>query len=194
MLTGDMARFTGDEKYHRSSDFFGCGHSPSQWNPCDDRFQLLFRIGERAQPLLIERRHNFGGNDSIHADAVRQKLHGPLTSHGEDRALRSHIARSPSLARDRCLRTDADNGSAGALQVWQSIMRHVVVMQQITLQRGNELIWTAFFKSDTIIHAGVVNQRIDSTKLLKSLLDSGEASLSRIQLRHNRIAVAMALS
>lgn len=87
MLTCNMARFTGDEKYHRSSDFFGGGHSLSQWNPGDDRFQLLFRIGERAQPLLIERRHNFGGNDSIHADALRQKLDGPLTSHGEDRAL-----------------------------------------------------------------------------------------------------------
>src|SRR6266849_1432274 len=108
MLTGDMARFTGDEKYHRSSDFFGCGHSLSQWNPCDDRFQLLFRIGERAQPLLIERRHNFDGN--------------------------------------------------------------------------------------SIIHSGIVDQGIDSTKLLNSLLNSGETSLSSIQLRHNQIAVAMALS
>src|SRR6266481_7500538 len=115
MLTGDMARFTGDEKYDRSSDFFGGGHALSQGNPGDDRFQLLFRIGEPSQPLLIERRHNFGGNDSIHADTIRQKLHSPLTSHGEDRALRSHIARSPSLARDRCLRTDADNGSASPL-------------------------------------------------------------------------------
>src|ERR1700732_4035519 len=103
MLTSDMARFTGDEKYDHGSDFFGSRHSLSQWNPGDDRFQLFFRIGERVQPLLIERRHNFGGNDSIHADAVRQKLHGPLTSHGENCALRSHIARSPSLARDRCL-------------------------------------------------------------------------------------------
>src|ERR1700732_2427105 len=103
MLTGDMAGFTGDEKYDHGSDFFGSGHSLSQWHPGDDGFQLLFRIGELAEPLLIERRHNFGGNDSIHADAVRQKLHGPLTSHGEDRALGSDIARSPSLAGDRCL-------------------------------------------------------------------------------------------
>src|ERR1700675_3913551 len=101
MFTCDMAGFTGDKKYDHGSDFFGSGHSLSQWNPGDDRFQLLFRIGERAQPLLIEWGKNFGGNDSIHADAVRQKLHGPLTSQGEDRALRSHVARSSSLAGDR---------------------------------------------------------------------------------------------
>ena len=44
----------------------------------------------------------------------------------------------------------------------QSIMRHVVVMQQIAAQRGNELIGTAMLQANLVIEPSVVHQRINA--------------------------------
>ena len=41
--------------------------------------------------------------------------------------------------------------------MWQSIVSHIVVMQQIALERCDELIGSAFFQADAVIHTGVVH-------------------------------------
>src|SRR5216684_3802745 len=137
---------------------------------------------------------HFRGNNRIYAYPVGQKLHGPFTCQGEDRAFRRYIAGSPSLARDRGLRANADDGSTGALQMWQSIVRHMIVMQQIALERRDELFRSAFFQSDAIIYTGVVHQRIDSTKFLQGLLDGAGTGPRSRKFRDGYVADAPALS
>ncbi len=58
------------------------------------------------------------------------------------------------------------HGSTGVLQLWPRAMRHIAVMQYIALERSDELIGSAFFKADAVIHTCIVRQRIDSTHFL----------------------------
>ncbi len=136
VLPGDVRSLRGNEKHDHRGDFVGRRHSFFERNLSGDRLELRFRVRKFAEPLLVERRHDLGGNYSVGADAVRQELNRPFARHRQDRALRGNVTRCVSLSGDSGLGTDADDGTARAFQMRQGKVRHVVVMQQIELERA----------------------------------------------------------
>ena len=48
----------------------------------------------------------------------------------------------------------------------QSIVRHPVVVDQITLERGHIFVWAAVFEANFVITSGVVYERIDAAEVL----------------------------
>ena len=89
------------------------------------------RIGKAAQPLSIERRHHLGGDDSVHADAGWQQLHGPLARERENAALRCRISRRAALSRHRHFRRDVHDRATRLLQCRQRVMRDGVDVDEI---------------------------------------------------------------
>src|SRR5215467_2182645 len=78
VLAGDVTRLGRKEKYYHRGDFVGSSHSLFQRNFRKDGFEFFFGLRKCVEPLPVQRRHNLGGNDCVHADAVSQQLGGPF--------------------------------------------------------------------------------------------------------------------
>src|SRR5579864_7947014 len=125
----------------------------------------------KVEPLLIEWRHHFGGDDGVYPDAIREELGRPLPSHPKDSALGRNISRRAALTRKSGFRTDVHDRATASLQVRHAVVRHVVVMQQIALERAHKLFGTAVLEADLVIDASVVHQCIDVAETRKRLFD-----------------------
>ena len=67
-------------------------------------------------------------------------------------------------------------------------MRHVVVMQQIQLQRLDVLFRRAGFEADVVVYSDVVDEDIEPAKFADRLLDDGGAVFGRNDVRDDEAA------
>src|SRR5215469_5401857 len=58
MLASDVSSLLRKQKDRGVGDLRGLGHSGVEWNLRNDLLEFFFRIGKRAQPLPVERRHH----------------------------------------------------------------------------------------------------------------------------------------
>src|SRR5580700_1628543 len=79
VLPGDMRGLRRNEKQHHGGDFVWLSHALAQRYLRNDVRQLLLRIRKCADPLLVERRNHFGGNQGIHANSAGKELRGPIS-------------------------------------------------------------------------------------------------------------------
>src|ERR1700732_3400025 len=82
--------------------------------------------------------------------------------------------------------------------MWESIVRHVVIVQQISLQGRHELIGTSLSQTNAVVDAGVVYQRVDSAESLhrlcnRSLTIFGNGKLGRQKVRRDTLAAQLGL-
>src|SRR5581483_9612906 len=84
VLSGNVAGPHRNEKCRHRRNFFRRGHSFFQWNLGQNRLQFFLGLWKCRQPLPIKRRHHFSRKDSVHANAVVEQLHSPLTGEGQD--------------------------------------------------------------------------------------------------------------
>ena len=86
VLPGDMGRLRRDEKQRHGGDFVRPRHAFAQWYFRDNVRELFFGIRKCADPLLVKRREDFGGNDGVHPNSQREQLRGPVASERKYRA------------------------------------------------------------------------------------------------------------
>ena len=60
--------------------------------------------------------------------------------------------------------------------MWQSIMRHTVIMDEISGQRGDVLIGIAMFQPNFVIPSRIVHKSVQPAELAESLLDGPRAA------------------
>src|SRR5215510_10654254 len=92
VLAGDVAGLRRNQEQHHGRDFLGLRHALAERNFRNDVLELLFGIGKRAEPPLVERSHDFGGNERVDAHAVGKQFAGPVAHEGEDRTFRGSVA------------------------------------------------------------------------------------------------------
>ena len=63
----------------------------------------------------------------------------------------------------------------------QRVVRHVVVVDQIAIQRGDIVAGRSVFQPNRVVHAGIVHQRIQASELFHGLLNCLLAGLRRRQ-------------
>src|ERR1700741_106333 len=71
----------------------------------------------------------------------------------------------------------------------QGKVRHVVVMQQIELERSDEFFGAAMLEAHAVVYAGILDQRIDSAESVDCFFDGLRAILSRLKIG-NHVAAA----
>src|SRR5690348_1999065 len=175
MLASNVAGLRRNEKQNHGGDFFGLRHALAEWNFGDDMLQFFLRIGKRAEPPLVKWRHDFGGDNGVDAHAVREQFASPVSREREDRAFGGSVTRSFALASHGDLRGDVDNAALRLFQRREGVMRHVVVMEQIELQRLDVFFRRAAFEADVIVDSHIVDQDIEAAEIAQRLLNDGGA-------------------
>jgi hypothetical protein len=56
-----------------------------------------------------------------------------------------------------------------------------IVVPEISLQRGHEFFGCAVFEADAVVHANVVDERVDAAELGERLFDRDAAGLGRVK-------------
>src|SRR5579885_3112819 len=80
MLTRHVACSRRKQKDDTRGNFLWCGHALLKGNLRDDAVQLFFRIRKSAQPLTVQRCHDFGWYNRIYANSIVKQLGSPLAS------------------------------------------------------------------------------------------------------------------
>src|SRR5215831_8056221 len=72
--------------------------------------------------------------------------------------------------------------------MWQRVMSHVVVMEQITLERLYKLLGASFLQANPVVYASVVDQSIQTAELRNDFRDGVAAIFCRRKLCDNHAA------
>ena len=67
-----MAGLGREQEYHHRSDLLRGGHAMFERNLGEYVLQFLLGTRKRVEPVTVERRHHLGGNDGVHANAIRE--------------------------------------------------------------------------------------------------------------------------
>src|ERR1700751_876837 len=160
VLTRRVPRSGRQEKNYRCGDLLRRSHSFLQKNFGYEALTLFFGVRKACKPMLIKRSHYFRRDDCVDPYAVRQQVGSPLPRQRESRALRGHITRGISLSGDCRLGADIDDRPSGLFQVWERVMSHVVIVQQVSLERGDKLIGIPGLQTNFVVDPRVVYQCI----------------------------------
>ena len=93
----------------RIAAYVGARHAAAQRNFGNDGSELLLLVGKGREPLLVEGRHDFSGNDGVDAHMVRKKFDGPFARERQNGAFCRDVAGSAALARYGRLACDIDD-------------------------------------------------------------------------------------
>ena len=128
-----------------------------------------FGIGKGVEPIAVKRSHDFGRNHRIHTNSIWQQFCGPLARESHNCAFGRCISGRAALPRNSGLRANVHDAAARTFQMRQRVVRHRVVVHKVTLQRGYIFVRIALLKPDFVIAARVVDQAIQTAKILHNL-------------------------
>ena len=114
VLAGDVSCAWREEEARHRRDLLGQRHPVSQGDVREDFGLFGGGIGEAVEPLPVERRHHFGRDDGVDANAAGQQLDGPLTGEREDGTLGRGVAGGVALAGNGGLAGDVEDRAVRA--------------------------------------------------------------------------------
>src|ERR1700688_3761167 len=100
VLAGYVRRLRRDKKQNHRGDFMGLRHSLAEGYLRNDVREFFFGIGKCADPLLVERRDYFGGDQGVHANSAGKQFGGPVSSQRKYRAFCRSVSGGAALPRD----------------------------------------------------------------------------------------------
>src|SRR5690348_14707233 len=86
VLTCHVSSSRREQEDRHRCNLLGQRHAFTKRDLSHNSLQFLFRIWERVQPLAIERSHDFGWDDGVYANFIRQQLSGPFAREGQNRS------------------------------------------------------------------------------------------------------------